>query len=72
MPWRWREQREGEAGMKHEWKEGETVEKESVCVRVYVCVHGDKYGWGFVERNHNQLHLYSSHYRPTEIRAVVC
>lgn len=34
MPWRWREQREGEAGMKHEWKEGETVERESVCVRV--------------------------------------
>lgn len=58
--------------MKHEWKEGETVERESVCVRACVCVHGDKYGWGFVERNHNQLHLYSSHYRPTEIRAVVC
>lgn len=37
MPWRWREQREGEAGMKHEWKEGETVERESVRACVCVC-----------------------------------
>lgn len=39
MPWRWREQREGEAGMKHEWKEGETVERESVCACVCMCVY---------------------------------
>lgn len=60
-PWRWRQLWEGkrEAGM-------EEGKKTCVCVCVYEHV------WGFVERNHSQLRLYSSHYRPTEIRAVVC
>lgn len=62
-----RDDREGE---ERQVRKTETDGGEKVCMCMCECVHEDR--WGFVERNHSQLHLYSSLYRPTEIRAVVC
>lgn len=59
--WRWYGREENQS---------QSAERESVCLYVCVCTSLDVCACG--GKNHSQLHLYSSHYGLTEIRAAVC